>query len=616
MDGPQVTIRLDTIERNARIVTEKCRTAGIEVFGVTKGTCGMPQVARAMLRGGVAGLAESRFENIRRLRESGIDAPIMLLRSPPLSRVEEVIRSVDVSLNSELGVLRELSRVAERMGRVHEVILMIDLGDLREGIWPSDLMAAVEEVMELPGIHLAGLGTNLTCFGAIIPSEKNLGELVAHAAAIEARHGVKLTYVSGGNSSSLPLLLAGRMPAGVNNLRIGEAILKGGRDTFGDEPWAALDRDAVHLTVELLEVKVKPSMPIGEAGVDAFGQRPVFVDRGERLRGIANVGREDVIVEGLEPITPGIAVLGASSDHLVLDLTEADPAPAVGDLIDFRMSYGAMLAAMTSDYVEKVPMHDKQAERTRKQADLVVGDGLAAMVAEHKLESRLQVLGFATSVSGDGAPSADRVAASLARGAIPVLVGRDHLVTWAGLEGTARAIEDFGLIWFDATAAFMPGQGGASALGPRSVLYRALGHDRPVPGLTPALSPENVVIVGLRHADPLESEALKASRMTIFTMVDIDALGIGEVMKQALKVAGGGTRGFYVSYCPSVTDIPGTVEGSAGMTIRETHQAMETIARNGGLAAIDLVGLCPDTEARIWQETGHFLLSAFGKRIL
>ncbi len=613
MDGPQVTIHLDTIEHNARVVTQKCRAAGIDVFGVTKGTCGMPQVARAMLRGGVVGLAESRFENIRRLRESGIDQPIMLLRSPPLSRVEEVIRSVDVSLNSELGVLREISRVAERMGRVHEVILMVDLGDLREGIWPSDLEAAVDEVMELPGVRLAGLGTNLTCFGAIIPTQKNLGELVAHAAAIEARHGVKLIYVSGGNSSSLPLLLAGRMPKGVNNLRIGEAILKGGRDTFLEEPWADLDRDAFHLTVELLEVKVKPSMPIGESGVDAFGQRPTFIDKGDRLRGIGNVGREDVIVDGLEPIRPGIQVLGASSDHLVLDLTEADPPPEVGSLIDFRMNYGAMLAAMTSDYVEKMPMHDKPLEEKRKQARLVIADGLAHQVAGQEIEARLEALGFSTSVVADGSQAADQTCDALKGGATAVLIGGDHLTTWAGLRGAASALDDFGLIWLDATAAFMPVDGD---FGPQSVLYRALGHDPSAAGLMPRLSPENVAIVGLRHADPLESEALKASRMSIFTMVDIDALGVREVMKQALKVAGAGTRHLYVSYCPSVTDIPGTIEGSAGMTIRETHQAMEMIAQAGRLAAMDLVGLSPETEPRIWQETGHFLLSAFGKRIL
>ena len=147
MSGPKITIDLERIERNARAVVSACGKTGIEIFGVTKGTCGMPQVARAMLRGGVIGIGESRFENIRRLRASGIGCPILLLRSPPLSRVEEVIASVDISLNSELSIIEELSRVAGRMSKIHDIILMIDLGDLREGIWQDDLEPTVEKVM-------------------------------------------------------------------------------------------------------------------------------------------------------------------------------------------------------------------------------------------------------------------------------------------------------------------------------------------------------------------------------------------------------------------------------------------------------------------------------------
>ena len=282
MPDPAITVDLARIERNTRTIVARCQASGIGVFGVTKGTCGMPSVARAMLRGGVSGLAESRFENIRRLRASGIDCPIMLLRSPPLVRVEELIRTVDVSLQSELPLMREISRVAERLGRVHDIILMVDLGDLREGIWPNDLLPTVEAVMELKGVRIAGVGTNLTCFGAIMPTEENLNQLVAHAYKIEARTGLHLDIVSGGNSSSLPLLLSGQMPQGVNNLRIGEAILLGGRETFREAPWDELDGDVFRLTGELLEVKVKPSLPIGKSGIDA--RRTVLVTATARRR--------------------------------------------------------------------------------------------------------------------------------------------------------------------------------------------------------------------------------------------------------------------------------------------------------------------------------------------
>src|SRR5688572_10129511 len=396
MSGPTITIDLNRIERNARTVVAECAKSGIEVFGVTKGTCGMPQVARAMLRGGVAGIGESRFENIRRLRASGIDCPILLLRSPPLSRIEEVIATVDVSLNSELAIIEELSRVAGRMSKIHDIVLMVDLGDLREGIWPDDLIPMVEKVLALPNVRIAGLGTNLTCFGAILPSEENLGALLAHARELERCFGLKLRIISGGNSSSLPLLLAGKMPAGINHLRIGEAILQGGRDTFLERPWAALDRNAFRLTGELLEVKVKPSVPIGIVGLDAFGQKPVFEDKGDRLRGIVNLGREDVIVEGLTPIDPGIAVLGASSDHLVLDLTGAQSVPEVGSLISFTMNYGALLAAMTSEYVEKEPILGKAPMESPRRVTILVDPDLRQVVAENELPQRLAALEFET----------------------------------------------------------------------------------------------------------------------------------------------------------------------------------------------------------------------------
>jgi len=617
MSGPQVTIDLERIERNARTVVERCRACGITVFGVTKGSCGMPHVARAMLRGGVTGIGESRFENIRRLRASGIDAPIMLLRSPPLSLIEEVIKTVDVSLNSELTIIRELSRVAERMARVHDIILMVDLGDLREGIWPSDLIPTVEQVMALPGVRIAGIGTNLTCFGAIIPTEINLGQLASHAELLRKTFGLDLSYVSGGNSSSLPLLLAGRMPQGINHLRIGEAILQGGRDTFHDEPWRELDRDIFLLSGEVLEVKMKPSVPIGTMGVDAFGNRPQFEDKGERLRAILNIGREDVAVEGLVPVATGIDVLGASSDHLILDVTEAHPAPKVSDRVDFRMSYAALLAAMTSEYVEKAPMFDRHEENAGQRISIFADAGTDDLLRAGELETRLQALDYVT-VAG-GAPELARVQVALRESDIPLLFGPDHRTTLLGLTALAGHADSIGLLWFDARAGLEPPTSGADAVAPESVLHRALGVEGAAPSLLPRLSPENVVLIGLRETSPREARIVRQLQIKVFTMADIDALGIREVIRQALRIVTAGTRGFYVSYNPAVTDFPGTTNGSGGMTIRETHQAMEAIApateRGQGMLAMDVVHL-DQQPSRVAAESLAFVLSAFGKTIL
>jgi predicted amino acid racemase len=613
MPGPHVTIDLEKIEKNTRTVVSWCEKAGIAIFGVTKGSCGMPQVARAMLRGGVKGLGESRLENIRRLRDSGIEAPVMLLRSPPLSLIDEVVRSVDISLNSELTVIRELSRVADRMGRIHDIILMIDLGDLREGIWPDDLMPTVERILELPGIRIAGLGTNLTCFGAIIPTEVNLGQLTDLAEAVRRRFGLDLTYISGGNSSSLPLLLSGGMPKGINHLRIGEAILQGGRDTFLDKPQAELDRDVFLLSGELLEVKTKPSMPIGISGVDAFGGRPVFRDVGERLRGIVNIGREDANIEGLLPVMAGVAVLGASSDHLILDVSDAAPHPKVGDKMSFQMSYGALLAAMTSEYVEKVPMYDRHASAPASRASIFAEETIVPVLRKHALDGKLANIGYDVDLTAKIA--VDGIAAALDRRATPLIMAADHRASYAGISALAQTLDAFGLLWFDSVASALP-QRGDTQVESQSVLYRALGLGQRDGALTPKLSPENVVLIGLRETAPEEVEILRSSRVKIFTIADIDALGMREVARQAIQIASAGMQGFHVSYNPAVTDIPGYLPGSGGITIRETHQAMEAIHQSKAMRAMDVTGLDSEAEPRLASVVVHFALSAFGKKIL
>jgi predicted amino acid racemase/arginase family enzyme len=608
MSGPEVAIDLGRIERNARAVVTRCAATGIKIFGVTKGTCGHPQVARAMLRGGVVGIAESRFENIRRLRDSGITAPIMLLRSPPISRVEEVVRTVDISLQSELTTIAELSRIAERMGRVHDIMLMVDLGDLREGIWPTDLIPTVEKVLEMKGVRIAGLGTNLTCFGAIMPTEENLTQLMAHAYKVESLTGLPLDWISGGNSSSLPLLLDHGLPVGINNLRIGEAILQGGLETFRETPWQDLQFDACRLTGDVIEVKRKPSMPIGESGYDAFGNQPVFVDEGDRLRAIANIGREDVLIEGLTPLNKGVRVLGASSDHLVMDVTDADPPIAVGDRVSFRMNYGALLAVMTSEYVEKSPIHDVESAPRGKMVQVVADPQAAGVLAKLGAGARLEAMDYDVVEPGD----IDRLPDGLMR----LSAGADRRIALAALGAAVKATHSLGLIWIDSRAALEIADDAVAGLSESAVLAQVLGLiEKPGP-LQPQLSPENVVLVGLREASPAEAKLLADTRVTVFTMSEIDASGMRDVMREAIHIATTGTRGFHVSYSPTATEIPGWAEGSGGMTVRETHQAMEAVALSGDMISMDVSGLTPGLDARVASETVSFVMSAFGKRIL
>jgi predicted amino acid racemase len=352
MARPHVTIDLDKIEHNARTVVGLCGRHGIEVTGVTKGVCGHPEVARAMLRGGVASIGESRLENVRRLKAAGVETGYMLLRVPPLSEVDAVVEAVDLSLNSELSVLAGLSEAAQRRGTVHDVIVMVDLGDLREGLWPDTLNSFVGEALTLPGINIVGLGANLTCFGGVVPTAENMIRLVDYAGEIEAEFGLELRLLSGGNSSALELIASGGMPERLNHARIGEAILLG-RETIHRRPWPGTFQDVFLLHAEVLEVKEKPSLPLGERGEDAFGDVPAFENRGRVVHTILNVGREDVNVDGMTPLDPGLAILGASSDYVILDATGAEEGVRVGDQLRFSLNYAALLATMTSHYVEK-----------------------------------------------------------------------------------------------------------------------------------------------------------------------------------------------------------------------------------------------------------------------
>ncbi|MDP3058648.1 MAG: alanine/ornithine racemase family PLP-dependent enzyme [bacterium] len=346
-----LTIDLNKLEHNARIIVQKAAEANIDIYGVTKVLCGEPCVATAMLRAGVKGIADSRIENLRELRNSGIAAPLMMLRLPAISEAEEVVRQADISLNSEYATCVALSKFAVALRRVHKVILMIDIGDLREGIWPKDFPALLEKTVLLPNLEVMGVGANFSCFGGVIPDHANLSVLSSLANHLSRRLGKK-TELSAGNSSSLSLLFDQQLPPEATNLRIGEGIILG-RETINRIPIVGAYLDVCTLTAEVIEVQDKPSVPIGTIGQDAFGNVPRFENKGTQKRAILSIGRQDVVPEGIVPRLKGLAILGASSDHLILDITEAKQPIVVGDTLSFDVGYGALLAASTSKYVKK-----------------------------------------------------------------------------------------------------------------------------------------------------------------------------------------------------------------------------------------------------------------------
>ena len=348
--GLRLIIDLHGIEENTRTLVKQCSAHGIQVAGVTKMACGNPTIAASLVESGVHLLADARVENLANLKEFAV--PKMLLRIPMVSQAAEVVHYADISMVSETHTAKALSDEAMKQDKQLELLLMLDMGDRREGIHDEkEIVAAARTIQSMPGIILRGVATNLSCFNGVRPVREHLERLVFVRNMLRAKLHLPLDMVSGGNSATLPLLREREIPNEVNQLRLGASLLMGiGLD---DLPISGLRQDLLRLEAEVVEVRVKPSKPEGETGLNSFGEKKSVQDRGMRRRAVCAVGRQDVAAEEMIPLMPGVEILGDTSDHLVLDVTEAGNSVSVGDILGFHLTYGGCLSAMTSPYVEK-----------------------------------------------------------------------------------------------------------------------------------------------------------------------------------------------------------------------------------------------------------------------
>jgi len=355
---PILEINLKKIYENVKYMVDFCNTNGISVSGVVKGFNGLPRVVDQFINAGCKYIADSRMDQIIRLKEYGIDIPTMLIRIPMFSEIEELVKYVDISLNSEFDTLYRIERECLSQNKTHKVILMVDLGDLREGIIDENEVVDLASYVEnsLKNVELFGIGTNLGCYGSIKPTEKNLSRLCRIAENIEKKIDRKLDVISGGATSSIPVLIDGKMPNKINNLRIGEGIIlaRDLSDYWGYD-MSYMNKDTFVLKAQVVEIKDKPSYPIGEMFIDAFGNRPTFEDRGIRKRAILAIGKQDFSShDQLIPCMKGVEIIGSSSDHLIVDVENCKQEIKLGDVMDFHMFYQPMLYLSSSASVTKV----------------------------------------------------------------------------------------------------------------------------------------------------------------------------------------------------------------------------------------------------------------------
>jgi ornithine racemase len=356
LKAPRLEIKLNQLHHNAKKLLENLALQGISITGVSKATMAMPEIVNIWINAGIHSIGESRIENIESINKVNKRVRTLLTRIPMLSQVDQVVSQASISCNSELSVLTALAAAAEKQNLRHGVLLMVELGDLREGILPKDLNEVVKQVMNLPNLELIGIGANLGCQNGVAPDQKNMNELSLIMNNVEADFRIKLEWCSGGNSANLPWLTAGGKPDRLNHLRIGEALLLG-REPLTRTIIKGLYTDAITLVVEVIETKLKPTTPWGIQYQTSFSDAPSKQnqksndDRNEIFdsRILLAIGEQDIDPCGLK--ADGIEIKGASSDYLVV--SSSQNTLKVGCEQRFSLNYSALLRAMTSPYINK-----------------------------------------------------------------------------------------------------------------------------------------------------------------------------------------------------------------------------------------------------------------------
>ncbi|BAP39787.1 alanine/ornithine racemase family PLP-dependent enzyme [Metamycoplasma canadense] len=351
MSFPKIIINETKFKNNVKKAIEICAKNNIEVLAVTKGFCGNRRMAELYYEAGIKCFGDSRLENFEIYKD--VPGHKQLLRIPMISEIPRMLELCHSSLNGDIEVIRKISDyVINKNLKPHEIILMVDLGDRREGCLPEETLDIAKEISKLRGVKLIGLGCNFGCYGARIPSDESMSLLVKLQHEIENNLNIKLIHMSGGNSLNLHLVWENRMPKEINFLRMGFAMIFGTEDMYR-KTIPGMYRDVFRCEAEVIEVDYKSSMPLGLCGIDAFGHVPYFEDIGDIKRLILGIGKLDTMFDAMIPYDKNLKILGGSSDHLIINAQDSKNEYKVGDIIKFNLDWGSLLYLFNSKYVEK-----------------------------------------------------------------------------------------------------------------------------------------------------------------------------------------------------------------------------------------------------------------------
>src|SRR6056297_4306540 len=350
-------IELDSkkLEHNYNYLKELLDKDDIKFGIVSKVLCGNKDFLEELINLGADQIFDSRIYNLKVVKSIDSNVETAYIRPPSKRSIRSVVRYADISFNTEFYTIRLLSEEAQRQDKTHKVIIMIEMGDLREGVMREDLINFYEKVFKLPGIEVIGLGTNLNCMHGVMPDGDKLIQLALYKQIIELRFKKEIPLVSGGTTVTIPLLMRDQLPDGVNHFRIGEALFFG-KDLFTDGLIDGMSDRVMELYTQVIEISEKPVVPSGELGMNPQGKQTKVSqdDFGKTsYRAIIDIGVLDIQPDYLIPVNENIEILDASSDMLILDVGTNEKGYKVGDEIRFKLKYMGALGLMSSDYIQK-----------------------------------------------------------------------------------------------------------------------------------------------------------------------------------------------------------------------------------------------------------------------
>lgn len=350
-----IVLNRKKLQHNYQYLDRIFKENDIEWGIVSKVFCGSKTYLREIISLGIRQICDSRITNLKIIKSIAPSIETVFIKPAAKRYISSVVKYADVSFNTEYETIKMLSDEAVRQNKLHKIIIMIELGELREGVMREDFVDFYAKVFKLPNIEVVGIGTNLTCMYGVLPNQDKLVQLCLYEQLIEAKFNKSIPYISGGTSVTIPLIAKGLLPKGINHFRVGETLFLGS-DVYNYQPNPNLNQDIFKLYAEIVELREKPMVPDGDLGHNVTGDELSFDVNSHNetsYRAIIDVGLLDVEPNHIFPTSKNIKIVGSSSDMMVVDLGEDYKQYKVGSLIEFNLNYMGILRVMNCDYVDK-----------------------------------------------------------------------------------------------------------------------------------------------------------------------------------------------------------------------------------------------------------------------